>query len=77
MASKYFEIDDNLISISEIQKFLQTSKKIERQFRLSFSDVTQTELILLERMNWDLNFILPLDFAQVFCQILKQKIEDS
>lgn len=77
MASKYFEIDDNLIQISEIQKFLQNSKKIERQFRVSFSEVTQTELVLLDRMSWDLNFILPLDFAQILCQVYSQKIQAS
>jgi hypothetical protein len=63
LASKFYEIDDNLIMISDLQKEMKQLCYIRDE------EVQRTEIQILNRMNWNLLRTLPLDFVQHFIQM--------
>jgi len=77
MSSKFFEIDDNLVAIQELQHFMKESKEIDRHHRISYEEVTRSEVHALERLQWDLFRILPVDFAELYLEFLKKLVQQS
>ena len=77
MSSKFFEIDDNLVAIQELQHFMKESKEIDRHYRISYEEVTRSEVHALERLQWDLFRILPVDFAELYLEFLKKLVQQS
>jgi len=59
IASKFYEIDENLILVSDIQKELSES---DLNIRLRGFSVYRTEIEILKRMNWNMLRPLPLDY---------------
>ena len=57
LASKFYEIDDNLIMISDLQKEMKNVCTLPDQ------DILRTEIEILNRFNWNLLYSLPLDFV--------------
>ena len=57
LASKFYEIDDNLIMIADLQK------EMKQMCYLRDEEVQRTEIQILNRMNWNLLRTLPLDFV--------------
>lgn len=64
MASKFYEIDDNLMLVSDIQKELIESPDFA--IRLRGYTVYRTEIEILKRMEWNMFRPLPLDYVQTF-----------
>jgi hypothetical protein len=65
LASKFYEIDDNLIMICDLQKEL----KIQSQTKLVYEEVQRTEIEILNKLDWNLFRASPLDYVQTFMQI--------
>lgn len=65
LASKFYEIDDNLIMICDLQKELKSQNK----FKLVYQDVQRTEIELLNKLEWNLLRASPIDFVHAFIQI--------
>jgi hypothetical protein len=59
IASKFYEIDENLILVSDIQKELSDS---DLKIRLRGVSVYRTEIEILKRMDWNMLRPLPLDY---------------
>lgn len=59
IASKFYEKDENLILVSDLQKELIES---EYQIRLRGFGVYRTEIEILKRMDWNMFRPLPLDY---------------
>ena len=59
IASKFYEKDENLILVSDLQKELIES---EYQIRLRGFCVYRTEIEILKRMDWNMFRPLPLDY---------------
>jgi hypothetical protein len=66
IASKFYEIDDNLILVSDLQKEIT---ECDKSFRLRGYSVYRTEIEILRRMDWNMQRILPLDYLQTMLQI--------
>lgn len=70
IASKHEEIDDNIMSISNLQDYVK--KQMVSQYRRdshlipSFSQVVECERKLLNFFKWDLKFILPLQMLRSY-----------
>ena len=77
MASKFYEVDDNLVAIQDMASFLKVSSKLDRNYRITYDDVTRSEVFALERLEWDLHHILPLDFAEVYLELLKRQVNQG
>jgi len=63
LASKFFEQDDNLILIADIQEHMKPYRK------LKYTEVTASEVNALKVLDWNLFRVLPLDYVQIFQQI--------
>mmetsp|Transcript_11792 Transcript_11792/g.18100 ORF Transcript_11792/g.18100 Transcript_11792/m.18100 type:complete len:85 (-) Transcript_11792:1420-1674(-) len=64
LASKFYEIDDNLIMISEIQRFHCKFNDLpwsRHDPPLSYDSVVNSELQYLLRLEWNMHRLLPLD----------------
>lgn len=72
MASKFYEVDDNLVVISDIQSFLKGSSKLEKNYRITYESVTRSELFALQRLEWDLHRVVPMDFAELYLEFIKR-----
>lgn len=60
-----------------MQQFLKASSKIDRHYRITYDDVTRSELFALERLQWDLHRILPLDFAEIYHDLLRRHMNQA
>lgn len=60
IASKFYEKDENLILVSDLQKELIES--VDYQIRLRGFGVYRTEIEILKRMDWNMFRPLPLDY---------------
>ena len=58
LASKFYEIDDNLIMINDIQK------EFKEQIKLMYEEVTRTEIYVLGHLEWNLFRTMPIDYVQ-------------
>lgn len=47
LASKFIEMDDNLIMVSELQDFIKKDRFLDQNMYLSYEDVTRSELQVL------------------------------
>jgi hypothetical protein len=63
MASKFSEIDDNLLQTADIQDYLKPYTNIR------FHDITRSELIILDMMKWSMHRVMPNEFVQIFNKI--------
>ena len=63
IASKYDEIDDQLVKIKDVQ-----TKYFDRETSNcpSYNDIVETERMLMELFEWDLGFLLPIHFLEMF-----------
>jgi hypothetical protein len=57
IASKFDEIDYNLVKVSTLERHLPSIQR---------SDFVKTEKRLLVHFNWDVNYSTPLHFLQIF-----------
>ena len=64
IASKYDEIDDRLVFIDDIKSYLKTTKY--KNEIPTYTDIVETERMLLKFFEWDLGFVLPLHFLEMF-----------
>jgi len=63
IASKYDEIDDQLVFINDVQKYFNKNGLSNPP---SWSDVVETERMLMNFFGWDLGFVLPIHFVEMF-----------
>lgn len=63
IASKYDEIDDQLVFINDVQKYFT---KIGAAHSPSWTDVVECERSLMNFFNWDLGFVLPVHYVEMF-----------
>lgn len=63
IASKYDEIDDQLVFINDVQKYYNRMGIIQTP---SWSDIVETERMLMNFFNWDLGFVLPIHYVEMF-----------
>ena len=62
LASKFYEIDDNLIMICDLQKELKNQNHV----KLIYEEVQRTEIELLNKLEWNLLRASPLDYVHAF-----------
>lgn len=63
LASKFYEIDDNLIMMSEIASFMKIHYKFQG------IEIKRCELQVLQSLNWDLTALNPLDYLQIYLKL--------
>ena len=70
VASKFDEIDDNIVAIQDLREYVQkqVSQQMRRDLSLlpSFNQIVECERKLLYFFNWDLKFVLPLHMVRAF-----------
>lgn len=64
IASKLDEIDDRLVFVSDVQKYLKSTK--HAQVMPSWSEVVETERHLMSFFDWNISFPLPIHFLEMF-----------
>ena len=62
LASKFYEIDDNLVMSSDVQR------KFKR-LNLKYTEYQRAELQVLEKHNWDMHVTTILDYVHVFLSL--------
>lgn len=68
LASKFYEIDDNLILSDDIQR------KVDK--KVTYEDLTRAELQVLDKLEWNLLRVMPLDFVQAFTRLGQVQNDD-
>lgn len=63
IASKYDEIDDQLVFINDVQKY---HFKHAIPNSPTWTEVVETERMLMNFFGWDLGFVLPVHFVEMF-----------
>ena len=63
IASKYDEIDDQLVFINDAQKYFQ---RIGQTNNPTYTDIVETERMLMNFFGWDLGFVMPIHFVEMF-----------
>ena len=63
IASKYDEIDDQLVFINDTQKYYQRSGNPSVP---TWTDIVETERMLMNFFGWDLGFVLPIHYVEMF-----------
>jgi hypothetical protein len=63
IASKYDEIDDQLVFINDVQKY---HYKQGLSNSPTWTEVVETERMLMNFFGWDLGFVLPIHFVEMF-----------
>lgn len=63
IASKYDEIDDQLVFINDVQKY---HYKLGLPNSPTWPEVVETERMLMGFYGWDLGFVLPIHFVEMF-----------
>ena len=68
LASKFSEIDDNLMIVAELLHFINNvlHTRYLTQQRLIYQDVTRAELQTLTRFQWDAYRTISLDFVELY-----------
>jgi len=62
-ASKYDEIDDQLVFINDVQKYYN---RYDSNHNHSWTEIVETERMLMNFFHWDLGFVLPIHFIEMF-----------
>mmetsp|Transcript_3 Transcript_3/g.4 ORF Transcript_3/g.4 Transcript_3/m.4 type:complete len:510 (-) Transcript_3:465-1994(-) len=65
IASKYDEIDDHLVFINDVQKYYVRVLR-EAPLLPTWADVVETERMLMNFFGWDLGFVLPIHYVEMF-----------
>lgn len=65
IASKYDEIDDHLVFINDVQRYYQRLPQYSTQSP-TYNDIVETERMLMKFFEWDLGFVLPIHFVEMF-----------
>ena len=63
IASKYDEIDDQLVFIADTQKYYQ---RTGHPHVPNYTEIVETERQLMKFFGWDLGYILPIHFVEMF-----------
>lgn len=66
IASKYDEIDDHLVFINDVQRYYNRQGSSFRDINPTYTDVVETERMLMYFFDWDLGFTLPIHFVEMF-----------
>jgi len=65
IASKYDEIDDQLVFINDVKKYYQ-SKHQYQSLIPTYTEIVETERHLMNFFGWDLGFVMPIHFVEMF-----------
>ena len=65
IASKYDEIDDQLVFIRDVQRYYSRAGQ-PKHVNPSWTDIVETERVLMNFFGWDLGFVLPYHFVEMF-----------
>lgn len=65
IASKYDEIDDQLVFIRDVQRYY-TRAGHSKHTNPSWTDIVETERLLMNFYGWDLGFVLPIHYIEMF-----------
>jgi len=65
IASKYDEIDDQLVFIRDVQRYY-TRAGHPKHVNPSWTDIVETERLLMNFYGWDLGFVLPIHYIEMF-----------
>ena len=65
IASKYDEIDDQLVFINDVQKYYEKIQEFKGIIP-NYNDIVDCERFVLQYFGWDLGFILPIHFVEMF-----------
>lgn len=63
IASKYDEIDDQLVFINDVQKYFNRAGLANCP---TWTEIVETERMLMNFLGWDLGFVLPVHFLEIF-----------
>ena len=63
IASKYDEIDDQLVFINDVQKYHYKQGLANSP---TWTEVVETERMLMNFFGWDLGYVLPIHFVEMF-----------
>ena len=70
IASKYDEIDDNIVAIHDLREYVQKQVSLQQRrdqsLLPSFNAIVECERKLLFFFKWDLKFVLPLHIVRAF-----------
>ena len=68
IASKYDEIDDQLVFINDVQRYYSRmgGEYVTQNMNPSYTDIVETERKLMNFFGWDLGFVLPIHFVEMF-----------
>lgn len=68
IASKYDEIDDALVFINDVQRYYDRlgGEFSQKNMKPSYNDIVETERKLMHFFDWDLGFVLPYHFIEMF-----------
>lgn len=66
IASKYDEIDDQLVFINDIQKHLERTLGMARSDVPSYEKIVECERELLKFFKWDLGFLMAIHFVEMY-----------
>ena len=64
IASKYDEIDDKLVFISDVQGYYKTTQYAK--VMPMWSEVVETERHIMKFFDWNIGFPLPVHFVEMF-----------
>ena len=65
IASKYYEIDDQLVFINDVKKYYQTKPQLQSLIP-TYNEIVETERHLMNFFGWDLGFVMPIHFVEMF-----------
>ena len=67
LASKYDEIDDQLVFINDVQNFYKKHLNLKNMGGVpSYDEIVSCERQLLAFFEWDLGFVMPIHFVEMF-----------
>ena len=66
IASKYDEIDDQLVFINDVQKYYARLGQTANNWSPTYTDVVETERMLMNFYGWDLGFVMPIHYVEMY-----------
>lgn len=66
IASKYDEIDDQLVFINDVQKYYKALGFNKNNTNPTYHDIVETERMLMHFFDWDLGFVMPIHYVEMF-----------
>lgn len=65
IASKYDEIDDQLVFINDVQRYYRSTAKYKDQSP-TYTEIVETERQLMHFFDWSISFATPYHFLEIF-----------